>query len=302
MAIKNRFSKKQEKYKNYANNGPMDDSFVEQSTVEKKAPFAIVEAYKTIRTNLMFLLSQQNGKVLAFTSSNASEGKSTTSVNIAIAFSQLGGKVLIIDADLRRSSIHKKMRLENNDGLSNVVAGFSSFETAIQSANPYLDVLTAGPIPPNPSELLGSKAFENLMNTVREKYDYIIIDTPPLNIVTDALLIGPRTDGVILVVRDAFTPHDTIKRAIGSAEFANIKILGAIMNGANPKNSRRYTYRRYGYKHGRYGYGGYGYGGYGYGGYGYGGYGYGGYTSRSRRSYASYEDKSKSKNKNNREN
>ncbi len=290
MAIKNRFSKKQNKYKSYAANSAMEDNSVSPSSVEKKAPFAVVEAYKTIRTNLMFLLSQENGKVLAFTSSNASEGKSTTSVNVAIAFSQLGVKVLIIDADLRRSSIHKKMRLENNDGLSNVVAGFSNFETAVQSANSYLDVLTSGPIPPNPSELLGSKGFEELMSKVREKYDYIIIDTPPLNIVTDALLIGPHTDGVILVVRDAFTPHDTIRRAISSAKFANIKILGAIMNGANPKNSRRYSYRRYGYKYSGYGYG--------YGGYGYGGYGYGGYGYSSRRSYASYENKSEHKSQN----
>ncbi|MBE6732875.1 MAG: CpsD/CapB family tyrosine-protein kinase [Ruminococcaceae bacterium] len=290
MAIKNRFSKKQKNYKSYVVNSAMDDNSAPQSSVEKKAPFAVVEAYKAIRTNLMFLLSQENGKVLAFTSSNASEGKSTTSVNVAIAFSQLGVKVLIIDADLRRSSIHKKMRLENNDGLSNVVAGFSDFETAVQSANPHLDVLTAGPIPPNPSELLGSKGFEELMSKAREKYDYIIIDTPPLNIVTDALLIGPHTDGIILVVRDAFTPHDTIRRAISSAKFANIKILGAIMNGANPKNSRRYSYRRYGYKYGRYGYG--------YGGYGYGSYGYGNYGYSSRRSYTSYEDKSEKRAKN----
>lgn len=288
MAIKDKISKKNNKYKDYAASHAIEDNSAELSS-ERKVPFAVVEAYKAMRTNLMFLLSQENGKVIAFTSSNACEGKSTTSVNVAIAFSQLGVKVLVIDADLRRSSIHKKMRMENNDGLSNVVAGFSSFEAAVQSANQYLDVLTAGPIPPNPSELLGSKAFEELMNTVREKYDYIIIDTPPLNIVTDALLIGPRTDGMVLVVRDAFTPHDTIKRAISSAEFANIKILGAIMNGANPKNSRRYSYRRCGYKYGRYGYGYRGYGGYGYGGHsGYRSYGYSSYAR-------SYEGKEKTK-------
>lgn len=256
MAIKLFKSRKDNKYTPYSS--MHDYSSTEQNSPDKKVPFAVVEAYKTMRTNLMFLLAQENGKVLAFTSSNASEGKSTTSVNVAIAFSQLGGKVLIIDADLRRSSIHKKMRLENTDGLSNVIAGFSEFKSAVQSANTNLDVLTSGPIPPNPSELLGSAGFEKLINELRDIYDYIIIDTPPLNIVTDALLIGPRTDGIILVVRDAFTPHDTIKRAIDAAQFANIKILGAVMNGANPKNSRRYTYRRYGYKYNynyRYGYG-----------------------------------------------
>ena len=267
MAIKKDFLKKQKKY-GYSSNSSMNDHASEQNG-EKKVPFAVVEAYKALRTNLMFLLAQENGKVISFTSSNASEGKSTTSVNMAIAFSQLGGKVLIIDADLRRSSIHKKMHLKNDDGLSNVVVGFSKFEEAVQSANPNLDVLTAGPIPPNPSELLGSKAFEDFLNNIRNSYDYVIIDTPPLNIVTDALLIGPHTDGVVLVVRDGFTPHDTVKRAISAVEFANIKILGAVMNGITPKTGR-YSYGKYGYRYGRrrfYGYGGYGYGGYGYGGY-----------------------------------
>lgn len=229
------------------------DYSLDSNSSGKKVPFAVVEAYKTLRTNLMFMLAKQNGKVLAFTSANASEGKSTTSVNIAIAFSQLGGKIIVVDADMRRSSIHKKLRMENSDGLSNVLAGFSKFEDAVQAANPNLDVLTAGPTPPNPSELLGSATFDALIESLREKYDYIIIDTPPLNIVTDPLLIGPRTDGTVLVIRDSYSLRDSVKHAINSARFANIKILGAVMNGANPKNSRRYTYRRYGYY--KYGYG-----------------------------------------------
>lgn len=226
-------------------------------SANKKVPFAVVESYKSIRTNLLFLLAQSGGKVIAFSSSNASEGKSTTAVNSAIAFSQIGGKVLLVDADLRRSSIHKKLKIENQNGISNVLVGFSDFASAVHTVNENLDVLTAGSIPPNPSELLGSKQFADLIVSLREQYDYIVIDTPPINIVSDALLIAPRTDGLILVVRDGFTPHDTIKRAIDAAEFANINILGAIMNGANPKSSRRYTYRRYsyGYKYSRYGYG-----------------------------------------------
>lgn len=253
MAINNSY-KSREKYGKYTNYSDSKD-YSDSAVSDQKVPFAVVESYKTMRTNLMFMLAQQNGKVFAFTSSNASEGKSTTSVNIAIAFSQLGGKVIIVDADLRRSSVHKKMRTDNRDGLSNVLAGFSDVETVVQPVNSHLDVLTAGPNPPNPSELLGSVAFEELVSKLREKYDYVIIDTPPLNIVTDALLIGPRTDGMVLVVRDGFTPRDSIRQAISSVKFANIKILGAVMNGANPKNSRKYTYRRYGYKYGYYKYG-----------------------------------------------
>ena len=284
MLIKKKSKKKNdENYSDYA----YAASAKNENFADKKVPFAVVEAYKIMRTNLMFLLAKNNGKIISFTSSNASEGKSTTSINMAIAFSQLGGKVLVVDADLRRSSIHKKLHLENENGLSNVLAGFVKLDDAVQAANPNLDVLTAGPIPPNPSELLGSQLFADLMKTVRDRYDYVIIDTPPLNIVTDAMIIAPNTDGVVMVVRDAYTPHESIKAAINSAKFANIKFLGAIINGANPKNSRRYTYRRYSYKYGynKYGYSR-GYYGRGHKGHGYG-YGYG--YSRSNKPYEKYE-------------
>lgn len=234
----------------------------------KKARFAVVEAYKTIRTNLLFLLAQNNGKIIALSSAGANEGKSTTAVNIAITFSQLGGKVLLIDADLRRSSVHKKLKLDNKDGLSNVLVGFSELDTAVHHVSDSLDVLTAGPLPPNPSELLGSKNFSSFMDKCREEYDYVVIDTPPINVVADALIIAPVTDGVVLVVRDGVTPHDALRHVVDAAEFANINILGTIMNGVNTKKNRRYTYRKYSYGYRNYGYRSYGYG---YGGY-YGGY------------------------------
>lgn len=266
------------KFKNEKYATPENNS-VEADIVKggKKAPFAVAEAYKLIRTNILFLLAQKNGKVIAISSSGANEGKSTTAVNVAIAFSQLGGKVLLVDGDLRRSSIHRKLKIENEDGLSNVLVSFSELTTAVQHLNENLDVLTAGPMPPNPSELLGSTQFETFINDAKEEYDYIIVDTPPINIVSDALVIAPRTDGLILVVRDNVTPYDAVQHTIEAVEFANITVLGTIMNGVNSKGNKRYTYRKYS-RYSRYGYSGYGYGyGYGYGGYGYGGYGYGGY-------------------------
>ena len=216
----------------------------------RKVPFAVVESYKTIRTNLMFLLSQKNGKVVALSSSNAGEGKSTTAINIAIAFSQLDIKVLLIDADLRRSTVHKKLKLNNTNGLSNVIAGFATFEETVCPFNANLDVLLSGPVPPNPSELLGSISFEKLLDQLKERYDYIIIDTPPINVVSDTLALAPKTDGLLLVFRDMFTPGDSVRRALAAAEFANISILGAIMNGANPKSKRGYRKYSYGYKYG----------------------------------------------------
>lgn len=247
----------------------------ENETAQKRhVPFAVVEAYKTIRTNLSFLLTANGSNMITVTSPNAGEGKSTTAVNLAIAFSQLGDKVLIVDADMRRASLHKKLKLENKTGLSNVLAGFISADEAIHPINDNLDALTAGQLPPNPSELLGSARFKEFMAEISEKYSYVIIDTPPVNIVSDTLLIAPQTAGMVLVVRDEFTYNDAIKRALSAIEFANINILGAILNGAHPKESRRYHYRKYGYKKYR-GYNYYrGYSGY-HGYSGYGGYGYG---------------------------
>lgn len=221
----------------------------QQVTQRRTAPFAVVEAYKSIRSNLCFLLEKSDkGNVIAITSSNAEEGKSTTAVNLAVAFSQLEDRILIIDADLRRSSIHKKLHIENDKGLSNVLAGMCDFEEAVKKLSDRLHILTSGQIPPNPSEMLSSKRFSNLIEKLREAYDYIIIDTPPLNVVSDALVIVPNTDGFAFVLRDGFTPNYTIKRALASAEFAKVKTLGAIMNGANPKSQGKYIYRKYSYR------------------------------------------------------
>lgn len=238
-----------------------------------KVPFAVAEAYKSIRTNIMFLLPEKKGNVITVSGSEISEGKSTTAINVAIAFSQLGDKVLLIDADMRRSSIHKKLKLDNDTGLSNVLAGFCEFKDAVKSVSPTLDVLTAGQLAPNPSELLGSERFEKLIEQIRKNYSMVIIDTPPINVVSDALVIAPKTDGIILVVREKFTLSDALQSSIEAINFANVKLLGAIMNGVAQK-SKGYSYRKYRYMNKYYKYGsksGYGYG---YGGYGYGGYGY----------------------------
>lgn len=253
MAIINKNNKKKVK------NEILSTDIANSSSEAKKVPFAVVEAYKTIRTNLMFVLAQNSGRVVTFSSSNASEGKSTTAVNVAIAFSQLGDKILLIDGDMRRSSVHKKLKIENNEGLSDILVGFSTFDDAVIHMNDSLDVLTAGRIPPNPSELLGSQAFTELVETARKKYSFVVLDSPPIGVVSDALVIAANTDGMVLVVRDGYTPNDSIKQSISSAEFANINIIGAIMNGANSRSDRRYTYRRYRYASRYYKYN-YGYG------------------------------------------
>ncbi len=234
------------------------DVGTENTEGKQHVPFAIVEAYKTIRANLMFLLSGAKSKCVVLSSSNVGEGKSTTAVNLAIAFAQLGSKVLLIDADMRRPSIYKKMKLSNQKGLSSVLVGFCDVEESISQINPYFDIMTSGPVPPNPSELLGSDKMSELLDKLSKDYDYIFIDTPPVNVVSDALVLAPKTEGIIYVVHDAVTTHDELQKALSGVEFADVRMLGIILNGTNRKKSRyRYLTGRYYYKY--YSYYGYNY-------------------------------------------
>lgn len=195
--------------------------------------FAVAESYKTIRTNLQFLLNRNEGcKIITVSSANAGEGKTTNSVNLAISFSQLGKKVLLIDADLRRPSIAKKLKIENNDGLSGILAGFSTSDRAIININPTFAVLPSGAIPPNPSELLASPEFERFIDEVKASYDYVIIDTAPVGIVSDALSVAHQGDGLLIVVKAKSTTYHDFEKVVDSLKLANITLLGAVLNGS----------------------------------------------------------------------
>ena len=284
-----------------------EKAVAESDASNKRVPFAIVESYKNLRTSIAFLLSENDGSSFTITSANAGEGKSTTSANLAVAFSQLGKKVLIIDADLRRASLHKKFKLENDIGLSDVITGTKNANEAIKVINPMLSILTAGPLPLNPSELLDSQSFSDLMVYLNSTYDFVVVDTPPLNVVSDALIVAPNTTGMILVIRDGYTPHYSIKKAFEVMRFSNVNILGTIMNGTNPRSKSRYIYRKskyYSYNSGyrssygsNYGYGGYTYGG-GYGG-GYGSYGHGGGYGYGPRQQENSNNENRQNNQNN---
>ncbi len=218
-----------------------NDKIIEQqevSAVEKTDPFSVVEAYKTIRTNLMYLLLQSERRVFAISSSLPGEGKSSCAVNLAIAFSQLGSKVLLIDADLRKPTVYRKLRLQNTKGLSSVLVGFCTFEEAFVNVSENLDVLLSGPTPPNPSELVASKNMTELLDGLSEKYDYIIIDTPPVNVVSDAALLAPKTQGVLMVIQDRKTTHDEFKKAVNLLKFADARLLGVVLNGSSEKAAK----------------------------------------------------------------
>jgi len=226
------------------------------SATQNKVPFAVVEAYKTTRIHLISTLEKINGKVVAISSPNAAEGKSTTAINISIALSQLNKKVLVIDADSRRSTIHKKLKIENELGCLDIINGTAKFEDIIKKHNDYLDIITAGTQASNPSELFSTDSFGNWLNEIRDAYDYIIIDTPPINLVSDALVIAQKCDGLLLIVRADVTTYDALKRTINSTTELNINVLGVVINGTDSEKS--YKYGKYG-RYSKYGYSRYSY-------------------------------------------
>lgn len=219
-----------------------------------EVPFAVSEAYKTLRTNLKYIMSQSHSKSIIISSSVQGEGKSTTTINIAIAFSQLGDRVLIIDGDMRLPTIHKKMKLQNVNGLSTVLAGFETFDNVINHFNDHLDVLTAGPIPPNPAELISSDNMKALIKSCESKYEYIIIDTPPISVVTDAVALVPDTAGIMLVARCGSITHDRFQKTVAQLDLAKARLLGVVLNGSKRHDNSAYNHSKTNYyNYGRYG-------------------------------------------------
>ena len=216
--------------------------------VDKDVPFNVAESYKSIRTNIMFSLGTSDKKIIAVSSPNPSDGKSTASANIAIAFAQTDSKVLLIDADMRKPVQHKTFKLSNTKGLSTLIVNMSTPEESIkQSVVENLDVLTSGPMPPNPSELLSSEQFAKLMKKLAKEYDYIIIDTPPVNVVSDAMVMTNLVSGVVLVVKHKVTTYGDISEALKQFEFAGANMLGFVLNDI--QGNRRGYYYNYKYKY-----------------------------------------------------
>ena len=235
-----------------------------------KSDFFIREAYKTLRTNVSFALnSEDKCSVIAVTSAQQGEGKSITTVNLAISHAMTERKVLIIDCDLRRPKLARLMQMRSEVGLSNVIVKPKLLEQAVLHTDiPGLDVILSGNIPPNPSELLSSPQMQQILDKLQGAYDYIFLDSPPVNIVTDAVVLAPKCDGVLLLVRANRSERGSVIHAVEQLEYAKAKLLGFVLNGVEP-DSMHYGYKKYRYsRYFRYGYGKYGYGG------GYYGHGY----------------------------
>lgn len=235
-----------------------------QLIYKNKLPFAVLESYNVLRTNIIFSLSTSDKNIFAVTSPNPSEGKSTVSVNIATAMAMAEKKILLIDADLRKPVQHIRLSLKNKIGLSDVLCNIAVFDDAVNhDVITNLDVITAGTKPPNPSELIGSKAMSQLLETISKKYDCIIIDLPPVNVVSDALGIASSIAGYVFVTRYKATKTTDIEAAIHSINMVNSPILGAILVDVENESGSYGKYGKYGKysKYGKYGYSSYEYGG-----------------------------------------
>lgn len=207
------------------------------------SPFAIKEAYNSVRTNLMFTNRGESCPVFVVTSAMPNDGKTINCINLAISFAQMGKRTLIIDADMRNPTVHQIFYLPLQDGISEILAGMVSTVNIKPTEFENLSVLTAGKIPPNPAELLSSEKMDVLLKFVKGRYDYIFIDTPPVEVVTDASVLSKKVTGFVLVVRSGSTELPVVKHAVSTLEQVESNIVGFMLNDINPKN--QWYYKRY---------------------------------------------------------
>lgn len=207
--------------------------------------FLRAESYKVVRTNIMFSLPKTDkGRVIGVTSSIPNEGKTTNSINLALTFAQTGEKVVLIDCDLRKSRVHRYMKLDLGIGVSNYVCGYAEYDEIIRKGVGSLDVITAGEHTVNPVEILTSDRFRALIDRLAEEYDYVFIDSPPVSIVTDAVVLAQYCSGLVIVVKAEYTTYDVLDYTVENLRKSRSKILGFILTNAQDKK-RPYRYDVY---------------------------------------------------------
>ena len=215
------------------------------------APWNYVEAYKSLRTNLNFVSMDKKYQKIIVSSSIPKEGKTGLAINLAISLAESSKRVLLMDCDLRKPMIHNYLKLEHVEGVTNLVTG-QSVESLIQKIPGYgFDFIDAGVTPPNPVEILGSNMMKDAIDKLCSYYDYVIFDTPPAGVVTDAAVLSLFTDGVLFVVRQKLAKLSQIRLAINNLESVKADIIGCVLNdfegGGTSKNSGYYYNYSYGY-------------------------------------------------------
>lgn len=206
----------------------------------------VAEQFKTIRTNINFSMPDKNIETLLITSSSPSEGKSTVASNVAVVFAQEGKKVLIVDADMRKPTMHYTFRKVNSVGLSNLLARQATIQEVVtQTEVENLELITCGPIPPNPAELLASKTMDSLLEALKTQYDIIIFDAPPVLSVTDAQILSNKCDGTLLVIDSGRTEKESAERAKEALDISKANLLGVVLNNFILEKDH-YYYQYYG--------------------------------------------------------
>lgn len=205
------------------------------------------EAYRTLRTNIEFSNIDRSIKSIVITSSNPNEGKSTVAINLSVAMANANKKVLLIDSDLRKPTLHLFVGVSNDTGLTNVLVEDVDYKKLVKSISDleHLDILISGPIPPNPSELLGSNKMKIFLEKVLEDYDMIFLDSPPVGLVTDAAILSTVVDGTILICAAGETEIDQAKVAKSLLEKVNANIIGVVLNKIPIKKGKYYKYNYY---------------------------------------------------------
>ena len=210
--------------------------------VSKDPKSIAAENYRILRTNIQYSSFDKEIKRVLVTSSEPGEGKSTTAGNLALTFAQDGRRTIIIDCDLRKPSLHKKFKVSNTIGLSDVIVDKKDIEKSVKKIEENLDILTAGKVPPNPSELLGSKALDILLEALGKIYDVIVIDSPPVLAVTDAQILSNKVDGAVLVVRSNTTKKEVVMAAKEALMKVKANLLGTVLTRSDSKSHGYYYY------------------------------------------------------------
>lgn len=210
--------------------------------IEQKPKSVVSEAYRTLRTNIEYSSFDKKIKTIVVTSAEAAEGKSTVSGNLALSFAQNEKKVIIVDCDLRKPSVHKNFKISNLVGLSEVLLNTDKLKDAIQTRNENLDILPSGKIPPNPAEMLSSTAMTKLIEELKEEYDMVILDSAPLGAVTDAQILSTKVDGTILVTRAERTKRDVVVEAKKSLDKVGANIIGCVLHAVENTKGKYYYY------------------------------------------------------------
>jgi succinoglycan biosynthesis transport protein ExoP len=229
---------------------PEDDRYPELITLNSPKSTAS-ESYRGIRTNILFSSAGSAPQVILISSAGPGEGKTITTANLAVTMAQAGSKVIVLDCDMRRPKMHKVFGMTRNRGMSNLLVGNDSAEGAVLHTDiPNLDIIPCGPIPPNPSEMLGSDRMAALLDTLRKHYNHILIDSSPSTAVTDAVVLSKSVDGIVLVIRAGDTAREIVKNGVAQFEAVGSRVLGAVLNGVDMGRDSYYYYQYYYYYYG----------------------------------------------------